>query len=299
MENLLSPSLFSAINRQFLLSQVEEIRLRSNCPIVIRENGNNYVLKTENGYYSADDYEINYCLSKATQNSLYAVNDQLKQMFIGYKGGVRIGVTGDIVSTNGQISTIKHINSINIRCPHQIKDFANIALNFIYNSGEIHSTLVVSEPGGGKTTLLRDICRGLGTYNKIHNILLVDERYEIACCVNGRPMLNVGAFTDIISGGSKELSFKQGLRSLSPDVIITDELATENDILAAKEAMLSGVKVIASIHAKNQLDLIEKPLIKQMLNMGLFTRIIVLSSSAKDRYVGVYNNNLKCLYMPC
>lgn len=298
MKNLLSSKLYSAIDKQFVISQIEEIRLRANCPIVISSGGKNFVLNDDNGYYLATDYELNYCLSKATQNSLYAVNDQLKQMFISYRGGIRIGVAGDIVENNNEISTIKYINSINIRIPHQVKNFANIALNFIYNNGKINNTLIVSPPGAGKTTLIRDICRGLGSNNKINNILLFDERYEIACCVHGRPMLNVGAFTDIISGGSKEYAFSQAVRSMKPDVIVTDELASKQDIWACKKAIENGVAVIASVHAKNQLELLNNEEIKHMLKQGLFTRIIVLSSEICGRYLGVYDNNLKCLYMP-
>lgn len=299
MENLLTSNLYASIKARFVISQIEEIRLRANCPIVVCVAGKNYVLQNDqNNCYIASDYELNYTIAKATQNSLYAVNDQLKQMYISYKGGVRIGLTGEIVETQVGVSTIKHINSVNIRFPHQVKDFANIALNFIYNGGKINSTLVVSEPGAGKTTLLRDICRGLGTYNKIHNILLVDERHEIACAVKGRPMLNVGLFTDIITGGNKQFAFIQGIRSLKPDVIVTDELATTQDILSAKNAIQSGVSVIASVHAKDQLDLLKNTQIKEMLQQSLFTRIVVLSNAIAGRYQGIYDNNLKCLYMP-
>ncbi len=299
MQNLLSNNLYNAICNQFVFSQIEEIRLRANCPIVVCVQGKNYVLNGQSSnYYIATDYELNYCLAKATQNSLYAVNDQLKQMYISYTGGVRIGITGQIVSNQNIVTTVKHINSINIRLPHQVKDFSNVALNFIYNNGSIDSSLIVSEPGAGKTTLLRDICRALGTYNKIHNILLVDERNEIASTVNGRPMLNVGLFTDIITGGTKTFAFSQAIRSLKPDVIITDELASAEDFLATERAIKSGVSVIASVHAKNQLELIHNPQIKQMLQQGLFKKIVVLSSNIQGRYQGIYDNNLKCLYMP-
>ena len=299
MENLLNENLFDAIKQQFVLANIEEIRLRANCPIVISVAGQNSVLRnTDGSFYVATDYELNYCLAKATQNSLYAVNDQIKQMYISYKGGIRIGITGSVIETDNQVATIKHINSINIRLPHQVKDFANLALNFIYNGNKIQSTLIVSEPGAGKTTLIRDICRGLGAYNTIHNILLVDERCEIACCVKGRPMLNVGLFTDIISGGTKQFAFSAGIRALKPDVIVTDELATEQDLIAVEKAVNSGVAVIASIHAKDQLQLLNNTKIQQMLKQKIFTRIIVLSNSVKGRYQGIYDNNLKCLYMP-
>lgn len=298
MKDLLDNNLYNAIASQFVIENIEEVRLRANAPVVICALGKNYLLKSQDGYYNATDYELNYAISRATQNSLYAVNDQIQQMFIGYKGGIRIGITGDVVCENSKVKTIKYINSLNIRLPHQVKDFAKIALNFIYNNGKINSTLVVSEPGAGKTTLLRDICRGICSYSKVYNVLLVDERYEIACCNKGRPMLNVGLFTDIISGGNKKFAFNQAVRSLKPDVIITDELASEEDYIAVRQAVNSGVSVVASVHAKNQLELMNNSYIKQMLLDGIFTRIIVLSSQSPNRYQGIYDNKLKCLYMP-
>ena len=298
MKDLITTNLYQAIASQFVIENIEEIRLRANSPVVVCSAGKNFLLKNQNGYYITTDYELNYAISRATQNSLYAVNDQLQQMFISYKGGIRIGITGDIVQADNNVKTVKYINSINIRLPHQVKDFSKIALNFIYNNGKINSTLVVSEPGGGKTTLLRDICRGISAYSKVHNVLLVDERYEIACCNKGRPMLNVGLFTDIISGGNKQFAFNQAVRSLNPDVIITDELASVEDYNAVKKAVNSGVSVIASVHANNQIELMNNPQIKELLTTEVFTRIIVLSANTPNRYLGIYDNKLKCLYMP-
>ena len=300
LDNLINKKLYNLIANQFNLSQIEEIRIRANCPVVVCIEGRNYVLKGESKqYFCATDEDINYTLAKATQNSFYAVGEQLKQLFISYEGGIRIGLTGDIVYSGDKVTTIKYINSINIRIPHQIKHFSNIAMNYIYNAGKINNTLIISEPGGGKTTLLRDICYNLSLQNTINNILLVDERYEIANSVNGRPTLNVGIFTDVISGGNKMYAFSQGIRSLKPNVIVTDELATTEDFMACKKAVQSGVAVIASMHAKNQYELLSNTTIKELLIEGVFKRIIVLSKDLPNRYQGIYDNNLRCLYMPC
>ena len=299
MKELLSEELFNAISSQFSFTKIEEIRLRANCPVVICSGGTNYILKRDiSSYYIASDNELNYCISRATQNSLYAMNDQIKQMYISYKGGVRIGLTGEVVENSNKINTIKYINSINIRIPHQVKDFASMAISFIKNKNIIHSTLIVSPPGVGKTTLLRDLCRLIGSDQQVKNILLVDERFEIANCIKGRPILDVGIFTDIISGGNKQFAFNQGIRSLKPNVIITDELGSEEDITAVASAIEKGVSVIASIHAKSHLDLVNIPSIKTLLDGGKITRIIVLSEQTQNRYLGIYDNKFSCLYMP-
>ena len=299
LSELIGAQLFSQISSQFILAKVEEVRLRANAPIVICSEGKNYALAgAASNYVLADDNLLNGVIARATQNSVYAVNDQIRQLFITYKAGIRIGITGQVVDSNNDVGTIKHINSLNIRLPHEVKGFANMALNFIVQNNKVASTLVVSSPGAGKTTLLRDICRGLGTSNKINNILLVDERQELAACIHGRPMLNVGLFTDIISGGTKQFAFLQGIRALKPNVIVTDELANSEDILAARNAVNSGVAVIASVHANSAQQLTNNPNFKSLLDDGIFTRIIVLSADNPNRYVGIYDNKLHCLYMP-
>ena len=297
IKDLIGEKLYNVIFSKFDESQVEEIRVRANCPLVVCTGGKNFIVSVSSGDYIISDDDINHIIAAATENSMYAVQDQIKQMYISYYGGIRIGITGDIVEENGKIITVKYINSLNIRLPHEIKNFSNIAMNFIH-SGGIKSTLIVSEPGAGKTTLIRDIARNLSHCGKIYNVLLVDERKEIAYCNNGRPTLDVGSFTDIISGGNKSFAFNYAIRSLKPNVIITDELSSKEDYLAAEKAILSGVKVIASVHAKNQLDAYTNENIKHMLDNNFFERIIVLSEKAPNRYQGVYDNKLKCLYMP-
>ncbi len=299
LKELIGTKLFAQIDSQFGLGKLEEIRLRANCPIIVCIAGKNYAVASSTAAYTlATDDMLNGVIARATQNSVYAVNDQIKQLYISYKGGIRIGITGEVVTGTNGISTVKHLNSLNIRFPHQVKGFANTALNFIQQNCSVASTLVVSDPGGGKTTLLRDICRGLSTSSFIFNILLVDERQEIACSEHGRPQLNVGLFTDVITGGTKQFAFNYGIRSLKPNVIVTDELASLEDINAARCAATSGVSVIASVHASNQLELVKNPNFKSLLDDGIFTRIVVLSCNSPNRYVGIYDNKLRCLYMP-
>ena len=299
IKEILSEEIYDLLEHQFNLSKIEEIRLRANLPVVVCEGGKNFVLESNiSNYYLATDNDINYTIAKVTQNSMYAVSDQINQMYIAYCGGIRIGITGQVIKGASGVNTIKHISSINIRLPHEVKDFANIALNFIISGKDVHNALIVSEPGAGKTTLLRDICRGLSKQNFVRNTLLVDERNEIACAVNGKPMLEVGLFTDILSGGDKMSAFSYGIRSLKPNVIVTDELGGKEDYDAIKKAVSSGVSVIASVHAKNQYDLLKNQYTKELLSERIITRIIVLSANSPNRYVGIYDGNLKCIYMP-
>ena len=206
VENLISQKLYNMIFSKVNKKDVEEIRLRANCPVVVCINGTNFMVEDAMGepYITSDD-DINYCISRATGNSMYAVSEQIKQMYLCYDGGIRIGITGEVVTSSNGTNTIKNISSLNIRLPHEVDGFARLAMSFITGGNKVFSTLVVSSAGAGKTTLLRDICKNLSAGKNIYNVLLVDERREIAAMQNGRPTLDVGKWTDVISEKLKDL----------------------------------------------------------------------------------------------
>jgi len=131
----------------------------------------------------------------------------------------------------------------------------------------------------GKTTLLRDLSRIIGNSIPIMNVLLVDERSEIASCVNGKPQLDVGVNTDVISNCSKAYGFEKAIRAMRPDVIITDELFGDKDFFAVENAVRSGVKVIASAHSDSRDNLYEKIGFRQAISSRLFDCYVFLSDN--------------------
>lgn len=282
-------------------NKVYEIRLRRNSPIVVNYQGRNISLLTE-GFVGekifASNQMLQFVLARATENSLYAFNNQIKQGFITAKGGIRIGIAGESVnSDNFMPTTIKNINSINIRLPHEVKNCALTGFKFMVGSSGIKNTLIISPPGAGKTTFLRDIARLISKQEIIYNCLIVDERFEICSCLNGEPMLDVGEYSDIVSGASKLFAFTSGIRAMKPDVILTDELIGEEDAEACIRAMRSGVKVIATIHANNQFEICDKKEFKNLFSGKFFERIVVLSCrKGPGTYEGIYDENMNCLY---
>lgn len=299
LRELLPPVIFTAF-ASLDEKKIYEVRLRRNSPIVINYGGKNKVLTfsgTNEKVYSSTSI-IEYVIKQATESSLYAFHSQIKQGFITAKGGIRLGIAGEsVMSDNFVPTTIKNINSIDIRLPHEVVGCANIAYKFINNANGIKNTLIVSPPGAGKTTFLRDIARLLSSGEEIYNTLLVDERYEIASCVDGLPLLDIGEHTDVVSGANKMFAFTNGIRALKPDIIITDELISEEDGDAVIRAIRSGVKVIASIHANTHLELKDKKEFKELINGGYFERIIVLSGkNGPGTYEGIYDQNFKCVY---
>lgn len=302
LEKLLPIIIVKALEN-YNVNELCEIRLRRNAPVVISIRGKNIRL-TKDGTLSGEKVYVTnemleYVLRTATENSLYAYNNQIKQGFITAVGGIRLGIAGESVNSDYFMpTTIKNINSINIRVPHEVNGCSMVAFKFIYSKEVgIKNTLIISPPGAGKTTLLRDISKQLSSLQEIYNTLLVDERFEIASTQNGKPLLNVGEYTDIVSGATKMFAFTNGIRSLRPDVIITDELMGQEDTSACIRAIRSGVKVIASVHADGVQCLRERQEFRELLSGKFFDRYIVLSNKrGVGTYEGIYDENLKCIF---
>lgn len=299
--DLLPTELINVI-KKFDKQKIYELRLRVDMPAVMNYSGKNLVLYKSNAEekFIVSKDMIDFVIRNATENSLYAYNNQIKQGFITAKGGIRLGVAGEnVVSDTYLPKTLKDICGINIRIPHEVKNCSQIAFKFIYNKNTgLKNTLIISPPGAGKTTFLRDIaCQISRNCEQVYNMLIVDERFEIASVVDGKAMLDIGDFADIVSGGNKKFAFENGIRSLRPDVILTDELICEEDALACENAIMSGVKVIATVHATSMNDLRQKVAFKNMISSHCFERFVVISNRCgAGTYDGIFDDNGNCLY---
>ncbi len=259
--------------------RIYEIRLRSG-GISVNYGGRFFGLSETGlcGFGMKISYaEIDEVVLKASGHSIYAVNDQIKNGFLSLSSGVRIGICGEVND-----KTIKNFTSLNIRFPHEIKGCADGIMKFIKRGKGCYNTLIVSPPGCGKTTLLRDIVRQLSDGGS--NVLVADERYEIAAFHDGES-LDVGRNTDVISGADKSFSFEQGIRYMRPDVLAADEIMTVKDVEAIERACHGGVGVIATIHSMG------KDYRNRLKGLGFAERVVVLSSESVGRIDGVYDGN--------
>ena len=274
---------------------LEEIRLRRNRPIILKFVNNEKVIK-----YETSSEEINSCLQAVCENSIYTYQNEIAEGFITIKGGNRVGISGSCVIEDGKVININYIYSLNFRIAKQILGSGNRILKFILDTdnNSIYNSLIVSKPGSGKTTALRDIVRQLSTGIKelkflAINIGIVDERGEIAALYKGNPENDIGIKTDIVENVSKSKGIEMLIRSMAPKVVVADEIGKHEDIDAIKYAVCSGCKGLFTAHGSDFEDINLNPIIKSLIAEDIIERIIFLDDSVKGKVREAYSLNKK------
>ncbi|MDK2855777.1 MAG: stage sporulation protein [Bacillota bacterium] len=258
-----------------------EIRLRLGRMVMLVKADGDLALP---GSPCLDQAAMDQTLQFLTQSSFYAREEELRQGFITLPGGHRVGMVGRAVLEQGRIRTLKHISGLNIRLARQVLGAADSVLPYLVENGEFLSTLIISPPGAGKTTLLRDLIRQVSTGVPLlglkgHKVGVVDERSELAASYLGVPQNDVGPRTDVLDGAGKAEGIMLLLRSMSPEVIATDEVGSRADVAALEEALVSGVRLIATAHGHGIKDLSRRPFLRGLIARGLFNRIVCLGNS--------------------
>ena len=230
-----------------------EVRLRCGSALAVMQiNGGFFV--TPNGRLPRDygsalkvtSQDIRRGMELVTHCSVYAHEDEIRRGYITLAGGHRVGICGDAVCENGAISHIRSVQALNYRYAREVIGAADCVMDRITDGRIIKNTVIVSPPMCGKTTMLRDIARRLSLMGK--RVSIVDERCEIAALSFGESPFDLGAGCDVLSNVGKADGMLLMLRSMSPDVIITDEIGGSNDFAAIAEIKKRGVSIITSLH---------------------------------------------------
>lgn len=276
-------SQYFASNYRTNYQQLEEIRIRANKPLIMKFANSEYIFD-----YIVKTEDILESLEKICENSVYTYQNQICNGFITLKGGHRVGISGNAAIESNKIININHISSLNFRIARQVLNCSEKIIEYIlnYQNNSVYNTLIVSPPGHGKTTILRDVTRKISSgFNGFIgiNVGLVDERGEIAAMYKGVPQNDIGIRTDIFDNVPKAIGMKLLIRSMGPKVIIADEIGGEEDVEVINYAICSGIKGIFTAHGNSMEDLKYNPTIRRLFEINIFERVIFLENKLPSR----------------
>lgn len=280
----LPPEMFSSVKLNEI-KRLQEIRIRANRKTILKYDNEEIITN-----YLPTQKELTTIVQRFCDNSIYSYQSQICNGFITLFGGHRVGITGNMVMNNGKISNINYISSLNIRIAKEIIGASDNLINEVLQNGVINNTLIVSPPGCGKTTVLRDLIRNISNYG--FTISVIDERGEISAMYKGVPQNDLGLRTDVMENVTKSLGMKIAIRTMAPQVIVADEIGTDEDLEAINYGICSGVKGIFTAHAGDIDELRNNQSLNKLYEQKLFKKLIFLEKMGKVKSIYTLDNNL-------
>ena len=260
--------------------KLQEIRLRCGHPLFLTYEGK----EVERQDITINKVDVEQIFQWLCGYGVYAYQEEIAKGYITIQGGHRVGIGGKVlVDEEGRIIHMKNISSLLIRVSHDVRGVADSILDRVYDKGNLQNTLILAPPGCGKTTLLRDLVRQISdgnVYGRGQNVSLIDEREEVSAVYAGIPTLHVGKRTDVISGCEKVHAMERCLRALGPEVVAVDEVYCEKDLEAIKRLHGCGCVILATHHAYSFEDFKKKTFGKEVMELGIFQRFVVLEKKA-------------------
>lgn len=274
---------------------IQEIRIRSNLPLIIGTTSGSFAVLPDGsvspavgGAYIITDSDLRQIFQAVCENSVYAYLDDIKQGFITIKGGHRVGFSGRAVVIGGHVENFREISSLNIRIAREVIGAANEIIENVLDGNGVISTLIVSPPMGGKTTVLRDLTRQIS--NRGIKVSAADDRGELAALYHGIPQNDIGLQTDVMENAPKSEAVLMMLRSMSPQLIVTDEIASEADAAAVMQCFGTGVAVIGSAHGSSFEEIEHRGILQPLLGGIGFKKIILLQKDGSGLNTRILGN---------
>ncbi len=294
MDNSMIKEIFPDCFKRFAaglaqVKELQEIHLRVGRPVLLMVGNREYGMTLQGEMtrditmaYRVEEKELESILMHLCHYSLYAYEEEIARGFLTIQGGHRIGISGQAVVENGHIRSIKNITSMNLRIAHEVKGAADRVLPYLYEKGEFQNCLLISPPGCGKTTLLRDIIRQVSDgsqYAEGRNVSVIDERSEIGGSYLGMPQNDLGVRTDLLDACPKSQGMMMLLRSMNPYLVAVDEIGGEEDAGAIRQLLKCGCHILASIHGEGLEDVRRKKGLEGLFEEQAFKRYVIMSRS--------------------
>lgn len=274
-------------------AHLQEIRLRVHCPLLVIYDGVEWMINFDGSMhreicegYRVSEQDLRDTLQIVSSYSLYAFEEEVRQGFLTIAGGHRVGMAGRTVVEQGHVRGMKYISFLNVRLAHQVKGCGDRVLPYLVSDGQPLSTLIVSAPRCGKTTLLRDLVRLFSdgsTYCAGRTVGVVDERSEIGGCHLGVPQNDVGVRTDILDCCPKAAGMMMLVRSMAPEIVAVDEIGDMGDAEAIAAVTNCGCRLLATVHGQTLEDIQKKPLLSHLLAEKAFARFVFLHRIPEGR----------------
>jgi len=264
-----------------------EVRLRVDRPIALTCAGQCWFVDRESqlhnvpsGCFIITSEHLSQAVVSMCAYSVHSHQQELANGYISLRGGHRAGISGTAVVSNGKINAVRDITSINLRVARQVYGAADRLVEQIFKS-KLCGVLIAGVPSSGKTTILRDLARQLadGQTGRYIRVAVVDERGELGAVFEGVPQNNLGAACDILSNYPKGIGILTAVRTLSPQVIICDEIGSREEADSMLDGLNCGVKMIATAHASTVDELLRRRQIARLLEYGAFEKIVMLGDA--------------------
>ncbi len=257
-------------------SEAEEFRLRAGRRATLLIRGT----ETPISSVPVDTSDIDCVIERATNASVHTVQSCIAKGFINCSGGIRIGLCGTGIIDKDKVTGMRGISSLAIRIPHEIRGCGQAAIDKV-KADTVGSVLILSPPGYGKTTFLRECIRQLSDSGK--RVSVADERGELAAVHRGVPQFDLGKASDIMSDVPKAQAVMMLLRAMNPQIIAMDEISSPEDVEAAETVSGCGVRLIATAHAADKSELYRRPVYRRLLELGVFKNTVVIENRCGRR----------------